>query len=289
MKTPGMHTYKNNKLTEASLASNIKNSNKAMAEVTGILDGNQGHLAFDYGGFFQFEDLPERNALKRDFLERSSKDEIWIEHTIGTSIFVGIDIEKWDRLKLPKIIQISGKISPGKVSFIFKGKNIEDFTIINHSAGNSYVFVLGSQMVKGCTFGGEIAISSVLDEDRLHDWKINVYKNPSTLNFEVTPLLQAFFEVKGLSGSDISIFKHPKTGKSVFDILYNNGNKFDLSIRNMKHFVTIPIIYPPGLKVLDIKRNNEKNRDEYLGLMSTRPGLSFFKRFDFHFATQIPK
>ena len=277
MKIKDLHTY------NESLIGINKN---AVSSITGTLDAIEPYeLAYEYGAFFVFDDLNPRNQLKKEHLKMSdSGDTIIIEHMANWPIFVGIDVEKWKKLKLPMNIWISGKNGTVKTNIIFKGDNIKDFNIISKAAANTYIFVLGSQNVMNCSFDGSIEISTVLDEERLHNWKINIYKNPGTLNYEVTPLLQAFLEVKGLSGSDIEVFKHPKTGKSVFDILYNNSNKFN--IYNIG-FVVIPIVYPEGLKSMEKRAIENKNKEEYKRLISTRPGLDFFRKLDFYFPSQI--
>lgn len=283
MKIKDLHTYNEYSINETSLIGINKN---AVAGITSTLDSIEPYeLAYEYGAFFIFEDLNPRNQLKKEHLKMSDNgDTIIIEHMANWPIFVGIDVEKWKKLKLPMNIWISGKNGTVKTNIIFKGDTIKDFNIISKAAANTYIFVLGSQNVMNCSFDGSIEISTVLDEERLHNWKINIYKNPGTLNYEVTPLLQAFLEVKGLSGSDIEVFKHPKTGKSVFDILYNNSNKFN--IYNIG-FVVIPIVYPEGLKSMEKRAIENKNKEEYKRLISTRPGLDFFRKLDFYFPSQI--
>ncbi len=283
MKTKDSLICNGKSIDEASLAG----LNKSGA--TGIIDVLDSKtpidIAYDYGAFFEFPDLNPRNRLKKEFLKWDSinnEDTIIIEHMANHPIFVGIDVDLWKKLKLPMNLQISRKNGTTKTNIIFKGSNISDFNFTNDSV-TSYVFVLNSQKVTNCSFNKNFAISTVLDEERLRDWKVNVYKDPSTLNYEVTPMLQAFFEIDGLSGSNISIFKHPKTGTSIFDILYNNSNKFNIYNTS---FITTPIIYPRGLKVNDIRTINDKNKEEYERLVYTRPGLGFFKKMDFHFSAQ---
>lgn len=258
----------------------------AVASITNTLDAIEPYeLAYDYGAFFVFEDLNPRNQLKKEHLKMDDEkgDTIIIEHMSNHPIFVGIDVELWKKLKLPMNIWISGKNGTTKTNIIFKGNVISDFNFTNSSV-TSYIFVLNSQKVTNCSFNKNFAISTVLDEERLRDWKVNVYKDPSTLNYEVTPMLQAFFEINGLSGSDISIYKHPKTGTSVFDILYNNSNKFNIYNTS---FITTPIIYPRDLKSDERRKIEEKNKEEYGRLVYTRPGLGFFKKMDFHFSAQF--
>lgn len=277
MKIKDLHTF------SESLIGINKN---AVASITSTLDAIEPYeLAYDYGAFFVFEDLNPRNQLKKEHLKMDDEkgDTIIIEHMSNHPIFVGIDVELWKKLKLPMNIWISGKNGTTKTNIIFKGNIISDFNFTNSSV-TSYIFVLNSQKVTNCSFNKNFAISTVLDEERLRDWKVNVYKDPSTLNYEVTPMLQAFFEINGLSGSDISIFKHPKTGTSVFDILYNNSNKFNIYNTS---FITTPIIYPRGLKSDERRKIEESNKEEYERLVYTRPGLGFLKKMDFHFSAQF--
>lgn len=277
MKIKDLHTF------NESLIGINKN---AVASITNTLDAIEPYeLAYDYGAFFVFEDLNPRNQLKKEHLKMDDEkgDTIIIEHMSNHPIFVGIDVELWKKLKLPMNIWISGKNGTTKTNIIFKGNHISDFNFTNSSV-TSYIFVLNSQKVTNCSFNKNFAISTVLDGERLRDWKVNVYKDPSTLNYEVTPMLQAFFEINGLSGSDISIFKHPKTGTSVFDILYNNSNKFNIYNTS---FITTPIIYPRGLKSDERRKIEESNKEEYGRLVYTRPGLGFFKKMDFHFSAQF--